>query len=138
MADFANAVKKKRGVLTGPSGAGKSTIIKFLKPGLVIDIGKVRASDGKGRHTTSRSNLYWTDKQTWLIDTPGIKTVSMRDIPNKHITAGFPEIYEVSQACKFRNCSHINDNGCAVKRAVAAGSVPQFRYESYIRMLQNN
>jgi ribosome biogenesis GTPase len=138
MAAFKNAIKNKRGLLTGPSGVGKSTIIKFLQPGLSIDIGQVRASDGKGRHTTSRSNLYWTDDRTWLIDTPGIKTVTMRDLSRKSISSGFPEIHGLSGACKFRNCSHIDDNGCAVKKAVAAGQVPSFRYESYLRMLEDN
>ncbi|MBF0432163.1 MAG: ribosome small subunit-dependent GTPase A [Fibrobacteria bacterium] len=129
------AMTGKKSVITGPSGVGKSSFVKYVSPDANVKTGSVRSFDGKGRHTTSRSQLYMLDDHTWLIDTPGMREMALHDFSLEDLAVTFPEIQALAWKCEFRDCKHLDEKGCAVTKALNLGDLPQFRYESYKRIL---
>lgn len=123
-------------VLSGPSGVGKSSLIKALVPGADPDVGEVRKGDGKGRHTTSKSNLYQAGDLV-IIDTPGIRELGVRGVPRREFADYWTDFKPFLGNCRFRDCIHVNEPGCAVRGAVEAGELPAYRYESYLRILDD-
>jgi ribosome biogenesis GTPase len=134
MDQLLHAIEKKKTVITGPSGSGKSSIIRFYSPGLNIKIGEIRKSDGTGRHVTSRSHCYPVTTDTWIIDTPGLRDMPLDDVTAEEVSRGFKEFKEYAGRCLFRNCQHIQEEGCAVREAVVHKHIPKFRYHSYLRI----
>ncbi|MGA3215331.1 MAG: ribosome small subunit-dependent GTPase A [Acidimicrobiales bacterium] len=119
--------------LLGPSGAGKSTLANRLGAGtLVLATGKVR-QDGKGRHTTTARELVRLPGGEMLIDTPGLRALGLWDA-DEAIGETFLEVEELAQACRFSDCGHRSEPGCAVKAAIAAGTVTAERYASYEKL----
>ncbi len=119
--------------LLGSSGVGKTTLLNSILGSEQFETQAVRQKDSKGRHTTTRRELIQTGNGAMLIDTPG-----MRELGSISIDAGldetFSEILELAQQCKFGNCSHTSEKGCAIQAAIANGALPEQRYKNYIKM----
>ena len=121
-------------VLTGPSGVGKSTILNKIQPGLDLKTEQVSNYNEKGRHTTTFARMHEIAKNSYVIDTPGIKEYGLTEIDAYELSFYFPEMRQYIRDCKFNNCQHIDEPGCAVKEAFSEGNIPDWRYESYTHM----
>jgi ribosome biogenesis GTPase len=122
-------------VLVGPSGAGKSTLINALLGEQRQATREVRVSDGRGRHTTVARELIQMPGGGVLIDTPGLRAVGLTG-SEEGISSAFPEIQDASSACRFRDCTHTEEPGCAVRAAVEDGTLPAERLESYLKLVR--
>ena len=121
------------GVFVGASGVGKSTLMNRLTDGPVASVGPVRESDRKGRHTTTSRSLVLVPSGGVLIDTPGVRSLRLGDAGDG-VTLGFPEIEELGRGCRFRDCSHDVEPGCAVLAAVDAGELGSERFASWQKL----
>ena len=121
-------------LVSGNSGVGKSTLIQAIDPSLDIRTGEISESHHKGRHTTTFSTLYPLAGGGAVIDTPGIKGFGLIDIDEAELWHYFPEMMRVAPACRFYNCTHTHEPGCAVTEAVKAGEIAWPRYESYLKI----
>ncbi|MEW2512258.1 ribosome small subunit-dependent GTPase A [Streptomyces sp. NPDC046870] len=124
-------------VLLGQSGAGKSTLANALVGAEVMDVRAARDVDGKGRHTTTTRNLLPLPSGGVLIDTPGLRGVGLFDA-GAGVGQVFTEIEELAEGCRFHDCAHESEPGCAVRSAVEDGRLPQRRLESYRKLLREN
>jgi ribosome biogenesis GTPase len=122
-------------VFVGQSGVGKSSLLNALDADAEARVGEVRDGDGRGRHTTTASSLYELAGGIRVIDTPGIRRFSVEDDDPAAIAAGFTEFAPLATGCRYRDCSHVHEPGCAVLRAVEDGAIPRIRYESYRKLL---
>ncbi|MBK5287126.1 MAG: ribosome small subunit-dependent GTPase A, partial [Acidimicrobiia bacterium] len=120
-------------VMLGPSGAGKSTLANALLGEEHFATGEVREDDRRGRHTTSSRALVVIPSGGVLIDTPGIRTLGLGDV-DEGLDATFTDIVELVAACKFSDCSHSREPGCAVRAAVAAGELDSARLANFLRL----
>ena len=129
--------KGKTYCLLGSSGVGKTTLLNRLVGREVFETNTVRVTDGKGRHTTARRQLTVLDQGAMVIDTPG-----MRELGNIGVSDGteesFSDITELSNSCRFTNCTHTNEPGCALLEAVKRGKLSEERYESYLKLLKES
>lgn len=124
---------------TGNSGAGKSTLLNAVDPSLDLATGEISKKLGRGRHTTRHAELYKLAGGGYIADTPGFSTFETNryDVIRKEELAGcFREFAEFTDNCRFRDCSHTCEKGCAVVEAVAAGKIPKIRHESYCIMYE--
>ncbi len=124
---------------TGNSGAGKSTLLNAVDPSLDLATGEISRKLGRGRHTTRHAELYKLAGGGYIADTPGFSTFETNryDVIRKEELAGcFREFAEFTDNCRFRDCSHTCEKGCAVVEAVAAGKIPKIRHESYCIMYE--
>ena len=121
-------------LVSGNSGVGKSTLIQAIDPSLDIRTGEISESHHKGRHTTTFSTMYPLAGGGEVIDTPGIKGLGLIDIDEAELWHYFPEMMRVAPACRFYNCTHTHEPGCAVTEAVKAGEIAWPRYESYLKI----
>lgn len=128
------ALAGKTSVLVGASGVGKSAITQELMPNEEIRIGEIDAS-GEGRHTTTATVLYHLPAGGDLIDSPGVREYRLWPMPPRDIAPLFREINALSDKCRFANCLHTKEPGCAVKAAVDAGEIHQRRYASYTALV---
>lgn len=125
-------------LVSGNSGVGKSTLIQCIDPALDIRTGEISESHHKGRHTTTFSTMYLLAGGGAVIDTPGIKGFGLIDIDEAELWHYFPEMMRVAPACRFYNCTHTHEPGCAVAEAVKAGEIAWPRYESYLKILDDD
>ena len=125
-------------LLSGNSGVGKSTLVQAIDPQLDIRTGEISESHGKGRHTTTFSTMYPLAGGGAVIDTPGIKGFGLIDIDDAELSRYFPEMMRTAPACRFYNCTHTHEPGCAVVEAVRNGEIAVARYESYLKMLDED
>ena len=125
-------------LLSGNSGVGKSTLIRCIDPALDIRTGALSQSHRKGRHTTTFSTMYRLAGGGAVIDTPGIKGFGLIDIADAELSHYFPEMMRRSPDCRFYNCTHTHEPGCAVVAAVERGEIAAARYESYLKMLDED
>lgn len=142
-------------LLAGHSGVGKSTVINAISPELDLFTLEISESSEKGQHTTTNAEMYeldvtgWTVEEiaapafdrtnhppTFLIDTPGIKGFGLVDMRKEDIGDQFPEMFALKSACRFNDCMHKAEPGCAVRKAVDAGEIAESRYKSYLDMLE--
>lgn len=120
-------------VLAGRSGVGKSSLINALYPGFAIRTGAVGASTEKGKHTTTTASLYAIPDGGYLVDTPGIKELSLFD-DGEGLDSAFSDIVALAADCRFSDCRHDKEPGCAVRAAVDAGDLDPERLKSYLRL----
>ncbi len=120
--------------LSGPSGVGKSSLLNSIQPDLGMQIGRLRHSSGKGRHTTVVRQLVPLVGGGYVADMPGLRTLSFWDTEVEELDGYFPEMRDLVADCQYNNCSHLTDPGCAVKAAVEDGRIHPQRYESYARL----
>lgn len=130
LSQLAALLREGIGVLVGPSGAGKSSLAQALLPGQDIRVGAV-AADGGGRHTTTWSMLYRLPHGGRLIDSPGVRDFRLWQATPAEIARGFAEFRHEAQSCRFADCLHVAEPGCAVLQAVEEGRIAAARYRSY-------
>jgi ribosome biogenesis GTPase len=123
-------------VLTGPSGVGKSSLLNAMFPGLDLRVGEISESVNKGRHTTVGGFVHPLPgaEGGYVVDTPGLREVGMWALSPAELDQCFPELRAFLQGCKFADCRHSVEPGCAVRDAVARGDVSRARYESFIKL----
>ncbi|MBQ6613084.1 MAG: ribosome small subunit-dependent GTPase A [Alistipes sp.] len=124
-------------LIAGNSGVGKSTLVSTIDPELDIRTGEISESHHKGKHTTTFSTMYRIG-DGYIIDTPGIKGFGLIDIDSKELCRYFPEMMRLAPDCRFYNCTHTHEPGCAVQEAVKEGIVAWSRYESYLKILDED
>ena len=125
-------------LVSGNSGVGKSTLIGKIDPTLDIRTGEISESFHKGKHTTTFSTMYLIGNNGYIIDTPGIKGFGLIEIDDKELWHYFPEMIAKSGSCRFYNCTHTHEPGCAVVEAVKDGEISYSRYESYLKILDDD
>jgi ribosome biogenesis GTPase / thiamine phosphate phosphatase len=128
----------KTTLLSGHSGVGKSTLINIIVPDLELKTSEISDFSDKGVHTTTFAEMFEVDDNTYIIDTPGIKELGIVDIPKNQLGHFFPEMRERLNQCRFNNCTHFNEPGCAVVEAVRHNEISLTRYESYLSMLMGD
>lgn len=124
-------------LVAGNSGVGKSTLVGYIDPTLDIRTGEISESHHKGKHTTTFSTMYPIEGG-YIIDTPGIKGFGLIDIEGRELCRYFPEMMRLAPDCRFYNCTHTHEPGCAVREAVEQGFVAWSRYESYLKILDED
>ena len=123
-------------LLSGNSGVGKSTLINRLIPGVNLRTAEISDAHQMGQHTTTFSEMIPME-HGWLIDTPGIKGFGTFDMEPEELTGYFREIFQFSEDCRFSNCTHTHEPGCAVLQAIEKHYIAQSRYQSYLSMLND-
>ena len=129
--------KDKTIALVGSSGVGKSTLLNTLNGGDLMKVNQIRDSDGKGRHTTTYRQLFQLKNGVWIMDTPGLREIGVLDM-EEGIDETFSDIVELFDQCKFNDCSHTNEPGCAVLAALADGTLSEERWATYQQLHQEN
>ena len=139
MENLRKALAGKTSLLCGNSGVGKSTIVNDLIPGIEQRTAEISAVHDQGMHTTTFSELFHLpdDPTGCIIDTPGIRGFGTVDFERADVGHYFPEIFELSHDCRFNNCTHVHEPGCAVLAAIDEGRVARSRYASYLSILED-
>ena len=135
--DLKQVLKDKITLVSGHSGVGKSTLINALIPGLELKTGNISDWSDKGKHTTTFAEMIDLPFGGKLIDTPGIRELGIVDIEPQELSHFFPEMRMLLNQCKFHNCRHINEPGCAVLEALEKGEIESSRYDSYLSIYNN-
>ncbi len=135
--DVKNILKDKTTLIGGHSGVGKSTFINIIVPELMLRTKDVSGWSGKGMHTTTFAEIFDLPFGGRIIDTPGLREFGLTDISKQELSHYFPEMRERLKDCQFNNCIHINEPGCAVKKAVEEGEIAVERYISYRNILES-
>ncbi len=135
---FRQLLDHKVTLLSGHSGVGKSSLVNAISPDLNLRTNEVSTFANKGVHTTTFAEMFELAPDTFIIDTPGIKELGLIDTEKEEISHYFPEMRDRLNQCRFHNCLHINEPGCAVKDAVAEGEIAESRYLSYLSMMEGS
>lgn len=133
---FKSLLKNKITLLIGHSGTGKSTLINSLNPDLNIKTSEISTVHLQGRHTTTFAEMHPLDDNTFIIDSPGIREFGLINMDKYELSHYFPEMRDLLNQCRFDNCLHLQEPGCAVKQAVKENKIPFTRYRSYISMIE--
>jgi ribosome biogenesis GTPase len=132
---FNDRLSRKTSILVGQSGVGKSSLIKRLLPDRDIITGKLSAASGLGKHTTTSTTLYHLPHGGHLIDSPGVRDFHLGRVPDDELGNGFREFRPYLGQCKFNNCRHLSEPGCAINAAVAGGHILERRMASYRQLM---
>lgn len=130
-----NELRDHMTVLSGQSGVGKSSLINALQPGLGLLVGEVSEENQKGRHTTTLARLLPLDFGGFVVDTPGIRKFELWAVEPGELEGCFVEFHDYIPQCRFRDCHHLNEEGCAVRAAADEEQISPRRYESYVKMV---
>jgi ribosome biogenesis GTPase len=133
--DFKELLKDKVSLLSGNSGVGKSTLVNAIEPSLDLRTQEVSETHRQGMHTTTFAEMFPMSFGGYIIDTPGIKGFGLVNMEKEEIGDYFPEMFQLKKECKFNNCLHVNEPGCAVLKAIENHEIAPTRYRSYINML---
>ena len=133
-----SVLKDKTSILAGQSGVGKSSLINQLIPDLQIQTGELSNATGKGTHTTTSTMMYQLTDGGYLVDSPGVWEYGLWKLEDHELATGFIEFEPWLGQCRFNNCLHASEPGCAIKQAVADGSIRDWRFQSYLRLLEQN
>lgn len=131
-------IKGNKVMFGGHSGVGKSTLINQLDSSLNLKTGKISKQHLAGLHTTTFAEMFELATGGFVIDTPGVKAFGLIDFDKTELSHCFPEMRAVLDDCKFNNCQHMNEPGCAVKKAVEEGRIHESRYYSYLNMMETD
>ncbi len=134
---FMDCLANRTSILVGQSGVGKSSLVKRLLPDHDITVGKLSAASGLGRHTTTATTLYHLPQGGMLIDSPGVRDFRLGAVPAGELAQGFREFLPYLGHCKFNDCRHLTEPGCAVAAALAEGHISERRIASYRLLLQD-
>ncbi|MFN0032268.1 MAG: ribosome small subunit-dependent GTPase A [Flavobacteriales bacterium] len=129
-----SGLKNKVSLISGHSGTGKSSIVNYLIPGKDLRISEISEASNKGQHTTTFAEMHELPWGGYIVDTPGIKGFGLVDMPKDELHHHFKEFFALLPQCKFHNCLHLNEPGCAVINALENGKVAESRYNSYVSM----
>ena len=130
-------LKGKITLFSGHSGVGKSTLINAILPEANLKTGEISTAHNKGMHTTTFSEMFPVEGEGYIIDTPGIKGFGTFDMKDEEVGHYFKEIFEFSAHCKYGNCTHRHEPGCAVREAVENHYISESRYASYLNILED-
>lgn len=136
--DFRKLIEHKISLLSGHSGVGKSALVNVVDPTLNLRTGEISAYHQKGKHTTTFAEMHPLANGGWIVDTPGIKEFGLYDFEAETLAQRFPEMRSLMHECRFANCTHMHEPGCAIKDAVENGSIAGFRYKNYQNMMLND
>jgi ribosome biogenesis GTPase len=131
-------MKGKLNLIAGNSGVGKTALINAMDPALKLKTNPVSDVHKSGKHTTTFYEIFRLNNDTYIIDTPGIKGFGLIDMEKQEIGLYFPEIFRISKHCKFYNCTHIHEPGCAVKDALEKEEIGKSRYKSYLNIMNDD
>ena len=129
-----HALHGRRSLFVGHSGVGKSTLLNALVPALDLLEGAVNEKTGKGRHTTTAAVLVRPEPDLELIDTPGVRAFGLWGIGSRDLEQAYAEFRRFLGLCRFTDCRHATEPGCALRAAVEAGQVSRLRYESFLKL----
>ena len=132
-----DVISKGTTLFSGNSGVGKSSLINALIPGLELRTANVSTSHHTGMHTTTFSEMFAIGTDAYIIDTPGVKGFGTIDFDVNEVSHFFPEIFRISANCRYGNCTHTHEPGCAVLKAVDESLISQSRYASYLSILED-
>lgn len=130
-------LKDKISFLAGHSGAGKSSLINLADPCLNLKTGSVSIASGKGKHTTTFAEMFELSFGGFVIDAPGFKEMELYAFTRAELSHYFPEMRKYRDQCRFSNCIHTKEPGCAILEEVRKGNIPESRYHTYLGMLQS-
>ncbi len=130
--------RDKISLIAGNSGVGKTSLLNILNPELRLKTGKISDYHKQGKHITTFPEMHSLPIGGYLIDSPGIKGFGMVDMQRNEIYHFFPEIFRISENCKFYNCLHLDEPDCAVLRAVEEGEIDPLRYRSYLNIIEDD
>lgn len=133
---FRDLLDQKVTLLAGHSGVGKSSLVNAIAPDLDLRTNEISSFANKGVHTTTFAEMFELAPDTYIIDTPGIKELGLVEMKKDEIGHYFPEMRDLMNQCRFHNCLHLNEPGCAVKAAVADETIADSRYASYLSMIE--
>jgi len=133
--ELIKTLQNKTSLIAGQSGVGKSTLINKIQPDLNLRINELSKYTGKGQHTTTFAEMFDLDVGGKIIDTPGIKNLSFNNLEVLDVAHNFREFFVKSKNCKYSNCTHRNEPGCAVKDAIDKGEISELRYINYLQIL---
>ena len=134
LAGLHEVLQGRTSALSGPSGVGKSSLMNAMYPGLDLRVGAISESVNKGRHTTVGALMHPLPDEGYVVDTPGLREIGLWGLAAASLDQCFPEFRPALGSCRFADCNHVSEPGCAVRDAVAAGRIPAARYESYVKL----
>lgn len=132
------AMQGKISVIAGHSGVGKSSLVNKIDSSLHLKTGEISLANNQGKHTTTNSEMFDLNFGGSIIDTPGIRGFGMIDMEKDDLSHFFKDIFKTGSNCKFYNCTHTHEPGCAVRKAVEEGEIAISRYESYLNVLEGD
>jgi ribosome biogenesis GTPase len=134
--DVRASLAGKTSVVTGHSGVGKTSLLNAVEPGLGLAVGEVNPVTRRGTHTTTASTLVDLRGGGAVIDTPGIREFGLYNVPARELTWLFRDLRAVAPRCRFKDCLHVREPGCAMPSALESGEVAPFRFDSDLRLLE--
>jgi ribosome biogenesis GTPase len=138
MDELKSLLNHKKTLFSGHSGVGKSTLLNKIDPNLDLWTSEISEYSQKGTHTTTFAEMFPLNKDTFIIDTPGINELGVNEMDKYTLCHYFPEFRALMHNCKFNNCVHVNEPNCAVLEALEKGEIHDSRYYNYRSILENN